>query len=183
MNEEKSRCNFCDIKFSSPLQLEYHYSHVQHKVNIMKRSQEIAKSLTKCRPPPDGVYMGRYKLCRRLEIGDYLLVMHDFFPLWLLRWLCITVYNLNQSSLCVMCNVFSSLRFKEGYCYFGAKCTFAHGDDELNGWRKLYESQVENLEKLEKKQLLSKSFREKVRQRIQDEGQDVVSELYLLYSY
>ena len=79
-----------------------------------------------------------------------------------------------------MCNVFSSLRFKEGYCYFGAKCTFAHGDDELNGWRKLYESQVENLEKLEKKRLLTESFSEKVRQRIQNEGRGVVSEILQL---
>lgn len=85
--------------------------------------------------------------------------------------------------LCVTCNAFPFFRFKEGYCYLDANCTFAHGDDELKGWRELYESQVENFVKLEKKQLLNTSFSEDVRQRIQIEGYDVVSEIYLLYSY
>jgi hypothetical protein len=54
------------------LQLEYHYSDPQHRVNVMKKIQQFnAKSYTKFRHPPDGVYMGRYKLCRRLEISDF----------------------------------------------------------------------------------------------------------------
>lgn len=76
MNQEKLRCNFCDIRFSSVSQLEYHYSHAQHRVNIVKRTQQLnAKSAKKFRQPPDGVYMGRYKLCRRFETRDYLLFM------------------------------------------------------------------------------------------------------------
>ena len=68
MEEAKLRCNFCDIKFSSQSQLEYHYSDPQHKVNVMKRTRQLnAKSGTNFRPPPDGVRMGRYKLCERLE--------------------------------------------------------------------------------------------------------------------
>ena len=52
-------------------QLEYHNSDPQHKINVMKETQQLnEKSATKFRPPPDGVYMGRYKLCRRLEISD-----------------------------------------------------------------------------------------------------------------
>ena len=74
MTQEKLRCNFCDIRFSSESQLEYHYSHAQHRVNIVKRTQQLnAKSVERFRQPPDGVYMGRYKLCRRFETRDYLL--------------------------------------------------------------------------------------------------------------
>ena len=66
MEEEKLRCIFCNITFSSKPQLEYHNSDRQHKINVMTRTQQLnAKSATKFRPPPDGVYMGRYKLCRR----------------------------------------------------------------------------------------------------------------------
>ena len=79
-----------------------------------------------------------------------------------------------------MCNVIFSLRFEQGYCYLDAKCTFAHGREELEGWRKLYEHQVQSLAQLEKKRLLTESFSEKVRQRIQNEGRGVVSKLNLL---
>ena len=48
----------------------------------MKRYQEIVKSAKKFRQPPEGVYMGHYKLCRRLDIKGYLLLMNNFVPLW-----------------------------------------------------------------------------------------------------
>ena len=73
--------------------------------------------------------------------------------------------------------LYFSLRFEQGYCYFGAKCTFAHGREELEGWRELYERQVENLAQLQEKRLLTQSFSEKVRQRIQSEGRGVVSKI------
>lgn len=76
------------------------------------------------------------------------------------------------------CKYFS-LRFEKGYCKFGAECTFAHGREELEGWRKLYESRVQSLKQAKEKRLLTESFSEKVRQRIHNEGHDVVSEIYL----
>ena len=76
-----------------------------------------------------------------------------------------------------MCNVIFSLRFEQGYCYLDAKCTFAHGREELEGWRELYERQVQSLAQLEKKRFLTESFSEKVRQRIQNEGRGVVSKI------
>ena len=72
-----------------------------------------------------------------------------------------------------MCNLIFSLRFEQGYCYLDAKCTFAHGREELEGWHKLH-----NLAQVQEKRLLTQSFIEKVRQRIKQE--DVVSEVYLL---
>ena len=51
------------------LELEYHYSDVQHRANLKTRKQKFRKqSGEKFRPAPDGVYMGRYKVCRRLEV-------------------------------------------------------------------------------------------------------------------
>ena len=75
------------------------------------------------------------------------------------------------------CNFLSLSRFEQGYCYLDAKCTFAHGREELEGWRKLYERQVQSLAQLEKKRFLTESFSEKVRQRIQNEGRGVVSKI------
>ena len=69
MEEQKLRCNFCDITFLSMPQLEYHYSDRQHKVNVMKRTQKLNAKSKKFRLPPDGVHMGQYKLCYRLEIA------------------------------------------------------------------------------------------------------------------
>ena len=69
MKQEELRCNFCDIKFPSLSELQFHYSGAQHRVNAMKKTQQLhAKSTTQFRPPPDGVYKGRYKVCHRLEI-------------------------------------------------------------------------------------------------------------------
>ena len=76
-----------------------------------------------------------------------------------------------------MCILIFSLRFEQGYCYLDAKCTFAHGCEELEGWRELYERQVQSLAQLEKKRFLTESFSEKVRQRIQNEGRGVVSKI------
>ena len=76
---------------------------------------------------------------------------------------------------CLLCAVYFSLRFEQGYCYFGTKCTFAHGREELEAWCELYKHQAQNLAQLEEKQLWTESFSEKVRQRIQKEGRDVVS--------
>ena len=64
MEQEKLRCRFCNIIFPSLLQLEHHYSDTQHRVNVIKLTQKL-HSATKFRSPPDGVYMGRYKMCRR----------------------------------------------------------------------------------------------------------------------
>ena len=63
--QEEKRCHFCDVKLSSVSQL-HHYSSTQHKVNAMR--QLHAKSKTEFRLAPDGIYKGRYKLCRRLEM-------------------------------------------------------------------------------------------------------------------
>ena len=64
---ERQRCRFCNIMFSSLLELEYHYSDTQHRVSVIRHTQK-SQSATNFRPPPDGVYMGRYKVCRRSEI-------------------------------------------------------------------------------------------------------------------
>ena len=81
MTQEKLRCYFCNIMFLSVPELEYHYSHTQHRVNIVRRTRKLnAKSAKKFRQPPDGVYKGHYKLCRRFGTRDYLLLIHDFFP-------------------------------------------------------------------------------------------------------
>ena len=89
------------------------------------------------------------------------------WKIWKLAFLKVTVCHV----------LYFSLRFEQGYCYFGAKCTFAHGREELEGWRELYERQVENLAQLQEKRLLTQSFSEKVLQRIQSEGRGVVSKI------
>ncbi|XP_028391332.1 LOW QUALITY PROTEIN: uncharacterized protein LOC114516140 [Dendronephthya gigantea] len=121
MEQEELRCRFCDIKFSSMLELEYHYSDPQHKVNVIRLTEKLRKPIKKFRPPPDGVNMGRYKVCRR---------------------------------------------FVQGYCYFGKKCTFAHGEGERDYWKALYEQQNNQLTQLKEEHLLAESFSEKLRRRI-----------------
>ena len=78
---------------------------------------------------------------------------------------------------CVLCAVYFSLRFEQGYCYFGTKCTFAHGREELEAWCEFDKHQAQNLAQLEEKRLLTESFSEKVRQRIQKENRGVVSRI------
>ena len=69
MEQERQRCRFCNIMFSSLLELEDHYSDAQHRVNVIRLTQKLhTKPAMNFRPPPDGVYMGRYKVCRRSEI-------------------------------------------------------------------------------------------------------------------
>lgn len=65
-------------------------------------------------------------------------------------------------------------RFEQGYCYFGKKCTFAHGQEECNHWKSLYKEQAAHLTHFRKRQLLTESFEEKVRLRIKHEGLDHV---------
>ena len=61
-------------------------------------------------------------------------------------------------------------RFEEGYCYLHQNCTFAHGQEECDYWEALYHKQANHLKQLEEKQLMAKSFREKIRRRIREEG-------------
>ena len=74
LKQEKLRCNFCNIMFSTETELSHHNSDPRHRVNVRRNTQQAnAKfaKVTNFRPPPDGVYMGRYKLCRRLDIVDF----------------------------------------------------------------------------------------------------------------
>ncbi|CAB4003242.1 probable helicase with zinc finger domain isoform X2, partial [Paramuricea clavata] len=128
---EKLRCKFCDIMFSSMSQLEYHCSDHQHRVNVIKSQQLNTKSAMKVRPAPDGVYMGRYKLCRR---------------------------------------------FEQGHCYFGNKCTFAHGREECAYWITSYQRRAQYLAQLRKERVLPESFSEKVRRRIKHKGEHVLKD-------
>ena len=64
-----------------------------------------------------------------------------------------------------------SPRFEQGYCYLNDKCTFAHGHEERDCWIELYKCQVKHLQKLQEKQLLTESFSEIVRRRIEREGE------------
>ena len=75
-------------------------------------------------------------------------------------------------------NFFS--RFEQGHCYLGTRCTFAHGRQECAYWIELYQLQEAQLSQLEDKRLLTESFSEKVRRRIQNEGVRVVGKIYLL---
>ncbi|XP_028391336.1 uncharacterized protein LOC114516141 isoform X3 [Dendronephthya gigantea] len=131
MEKEDKRCTFCGIMFPSLLDLEYHSSEPQHKVNVIRLTQKFYEktNTSNFRPPPDAVYMGRYKECRR---------------------------------------------FEQGYCYFGKKCTFAHGKAECDHWKSLYKHQADHLTYLKERQLLTESFGEKVRLRIKYEGLDRV---------
>lgn len=82
MEQENLRCKFCDIQFSSVSELKYHNSDPEHKVNVMKRTQNPdSKSPTKHRPPPDALYKNEYKLCRRFEITDFILYLYDLLTI------------------------------------------------------------------------------------------------------
>ena len=69
LEKEKLRCKFCNLPpFHSQEDLLRHNSEPQHKFAVMKKLQRKPKSglaAPKCRSPPENVYMGRYKLCRR----------------------------------------------------------------------------------------------------------------------
>ena len=68
-NSDNLFCGFCDEKFTSMDQLKHHYSVRSHKKNVLKRTRQKNEiSVTKFRPPPYDVVMGRYKLCKRFEI-------------------------------------------------------------------------------------------------------------------
>jgi hypothetical protein len=69
-------------------------------------------------------------------------------------------------------------RFGQGHCYFGTRCTFAHGPEECAYWTELYQIQTVQLTQLENERLLTESLSEKVRRRIQNEGSHVVSTIY-----
>ena len=86
----------------------------------------------------------------------------------------------NHSSICLVYNVYFFPRFEQGHCYFGNKCTFAHGREECDYWIELYHLQVQHLSQLKNNRLLTESFSEKVRQRIQRDGSHVVSTISFL---
>ena len=84
--------------------------------------------------------------------------------------------SIQSSSICLMYNVYFFARFDQGHCYLGTKCTFAHGREECDYWIEFYQRLVH----LENNQLLTQSFSEKVRQRMQREGPHVVSTISFL---
>ena len=73
-------------------------------------------------------------------------------------------------------------RFEKGYCYLQKQCTFAHGNEERAYWIELYQRQVEYLTQLEKKQLVTEGFGEKVRRRMQHED-FVVRKILILIQF
>ena len=96
LEQESLRCRFCDVKFSSVQELEYHSSESHHKLTVIKRLCQPEPSrlqsrpepalpkpepTLKCRPPPEGVYMGRYKLCHRyrnsINVEKYIGMLHQ----------------------------------------------------------------------------------------------------------
>ena len=172
LKQEKLRCKFCNIMFSTETELSHHNSDPLHRVNVRRNTQQAnAKfaKVTNFRPPPDGVYMGRYKLCRRLDIVDFL---H-------LQRLCIQLWGMVTPFLSL--TLLYSPRFEQGYCYLSDKCTFAHGHKERDYWIELYKCQAKHLQQLQEKQLLTESFSEIVRRRIEREGQHrVVSKSFRL---
>ena len=60
-----------------------------------------------------------------------------------------------------------SFRFEKGRCGLRNTCTFAHGTGELVYWSTLYQHQAQ----LQKEPLLTKRFSEKIRRRIECEGE------------
>ena len=67
--KEELTCRFCNISFSSAQQLQRHKSERQHKIaafEILKQNPKFEnRTIVQHRPPPDGIYLGRYKLCNR----------------------------------------------------------------------------------------------------------------------
>ena len=89
---------------------------------------------------------------------------------------------MRNGDIFLLCNpVVLSYRFEQGYCNLNDKCTFAHGHKERDYWIELYECQAKHLQKLQEKQLLTESFSEIVRRRIEREGEHrVVSKSFRL---
>ena len=70
-------------------------------------------------------------------------------------------------------------RFEQGYCYFGNKCTFAHGDEECTYWKASYQLQAQQLAQFQEKRLLTENFSENVWRRMKHEGEHhVVSNIF-----
>ena len=72
-------------------------------------------------------------------------------------------------------------RFEQGYCYFGNKCTLAHGDEECTYWKASYQLQTQQLAQFQEKRLLTENFSENVYRRIKHEGEHyVVSKIFII---
>ena len=64
--------------------------------------------------------------------------------------------------------------FQHGYCFYGNKCTFAHGEGEWTFWTELHNRQTKHLKKLREEQKLTESFSERVMTMIKSKGEEHV---------